>query len=138
MPNFRNVELSTNTVPGTEQLFYYFIVGDTDNLIGKRILPNRLNREEYLRFLSDTLSELLDEVSLDIMQGMCYLHDGAPPHYARQIRSGGTKTTPKSGLDETVQRNTDTCKFGRRTNWSRQLVPKFGQIVKFFKRSVHQ
>jgi hypothetical protein len=65
MPNFRNVELSTNTVPGTEQLFYYFIVGDTDNLIGKHILPNRLIGEEYLRFLSDTLSELLDEVSLD-------------------------------------------------------------------------
>jgi hypothetical protein len=38
-----------------------FIVGDIDNVIGKQILPNRLNR-----FLSDTLSELLDEVPLDI------------------------------------------------------------------------
>jgi hypothetical protein len=35
-------------------------------------LPDRLNGEEYLRFLSDTLGELLAEVPLDIMQGMWY------------------------------------------------------------------
>jgi hypothetical protein len=33
------------------------IAGDTDNLIGKYILPNRLNGEKYLRFLSELLNE---------------------------------------------------------------------------------
>jgi hypothetical protein len=69
---------STNTVLGIEQLFYLLFMILTIYLIGKHILPNRLNGEEYLRFLSDTLPEFLSEVSLDIMQGMWYLHDGAP------------------------------------------------------------
>jgi hypothetical protein len=55
------------TVPGTEQLFYLLLVIlISDNLIRPHILPNRLNDKEYLRFLGDTLPNLLDV----IMQGM--------------------------------------------------------------------
>jgi hypothetical protein len=42
---------------------------------------NRLNGEEYLRFLSDILPELLHELPLNIMQEMWHLHDGTTPHY---------------------------------------------------------
>jgi hypothetical protein len=81
MTNFTNVEL-TNMIPAGygagvatrsnhkyctgNRIVILFIVGDTDNLTGKRILSNCLNDEEYLRFLSDTLPELLDEVSMMI------------------------------------------------------------------------
>jgi hypothetical protein len=86
------------------ELFYLLLVILINNLIGKHILPNRLNGEEYLRFLSDTLPELLDEVPLDIMQGIWYLHDGAPPHYARQFTKCWNHNYPKGGLDETLER----------------------------------
>jgi hypothetical protein len=90
------------------ELFYLLLVILINNLIGKHILPNRLNSEEYLRFLSDTLPELLDEVPLDIIQGICYLHDGAPPHYARQFTQWWNQNypelDPEGGLDESVER----------------------------------
>jgi hypothetical protein len=38
------------------------------------LLPTDSVILDHLRFLGDTL---------DIMQEMWYLHDGAPPHYAR-------------------------------------------------------
>jgi predicted unusual protein kinase regulating ubiquinone biosynthesis (AarF/ABC1/UbiB family) len=50
--------------------------------------------------LSDTLPELLDE---DIMQGMWYLHDGAPPHYACEVTQWLNQNL-KGDLDEMVQR----------------------------------
>jgi hypothetical protein len=42
-------------------------------------LPNRLNGEEFFRFLSETLPELMDEVPLDIMKRMWYLHTANYP-----------------------------------------------------------
>jgi hypothetical protein len=79
MPNFTNVELingygsrircggwqrGPSTIILYRELFYLLLVILINNLIGKHIWPNRLNGEEYLRFLSDTLPELLVEVPL--------------------------------------------------------------------------
>jgi hypothetical protein len=43
-------------------------------------------RLSYRQFLNEVLPELLEEVRLVIRREMWYLHDGAPPHYARQVR----------------------------------------------------
>jgi hypothetical protein len=60
-------------------------------LFGKHILPNRLNGEEDLRFLSDTLPEFLSEVPLDIMQ-----HARNVVLWRARLDSSGTKTTLKA------------------------------------------
>ncbi|KAJ8936816.1 hypothetical protein NQ318_015283 [Aromia moschata] len=60
------------------------IVGDV--LIGPHILPDRLTGNGYLNFLQQVLPNLLEEVPLGILRQMWYLHDGTPPHFARQVR----------------------------------------------------
>ncbi|KAJ8950562.1 hypothetical protein NQ318_015695 [Aromia moschata] len=60
------------------------IVGDV--LIGPHILPDRLTGNGYLNFLQHVLPNLLEEVPLGILRQMWYLHDGAPQHFARQVR----------------------------------------------------
>jgi hypothetical protein len=110
------------TVPGTEQLFYLLLVIlISDNLIRPHILPNRLNDKEYLRFLGDTLPNLLDV----IMQGMWYLYDGAPPHYARQVMQWMNQNYSERWIERkgptprfSDLNKYDTDKFVRRTNWT--------------------
>jgi len=41
----------------------------------------------YLSFLEDNLSDLLEDVPLNIRAGLIFQHDGAPPHYGRQVKS---------------------------------------------------
>lgn len=55
-------------------------------LIGPFELPNRLNGENYLHFLQNDLPGLLEDVPLNVRQNMWFLQDGAPPHYARNVR----------------------------------------------------
>jgi hypothetical protein len=63
-------------------------VGIIENhLIGPYVLPRRLNGDGYLQLLNEVLPELLEEVSLVIQRDLWYLHDGAPLHYARQVRT---------------------------------------------------
>jgi hypothetical protein len=63
-------------------------VGIIENhLIRPYVLPRRLNGDGYLQFLNEVLPELLEEVSLAIQRDLWYLHDGAPPHYAWQVRT---------------------------------------------------
>lgn len=54
-------------------------------LIGPYVLPNRLNGRSYLDFLQTVLPNLLDDVPLATLRSMWYMHDGAPPHYARAV-----------------------------------------------------
>lgn len=60
------------------------IVNDT--LIGPYLLPNRLNGQNYLIFLQDVLPELLEVIPLNIRQNMWFQHDGAPAHFAGEVR----------------------------------------------------
>lgn len=55
-------------------------------LIGPFILPDRMNGLDYLHFLQNNLPELLEDVPLEIRQSMWFLHDGAPPHFRREVR----------------------------------------------------
>lgn len=56
-------------------------------LVGPFRLPNRLDGACYLRFLQETLPELLEDVPLNLRQNMYFMHDGAPPHFARTVRN---------------------------------------------------
>lgn len=61
--------------------------GIVDNyLIGPFIFENNLSGENYLLFLQNDLQALLDDIPLNIRQALHYQLDGAPPHYANQVR----------------------------------------------------
>lgn len=55
-------------------------------LIGPFILENRLTGDNYLNFLQNELHGLLEDVPLNIRMQMHYQHDGAPAHFARQVK----------------------------------------------------
>nr|QLJ84872.1 transposase-like protein [Dichotomius schiffleri] len=57
-----------------------------NSLIGPYRLPDRLDGPGYLRFLQESLLELLEDVPLNLRQNMFFMHDGAPPHFARAVR----------------------------------------------------
>lgn len=62
--------------------------GVLDNfLIGPYILPNRLNTQAYTVFLRDVLPELLEDIPLEVRQGMWFQHDGAPAHFANEVQN---------------------------------------------------
>jgi Mga helix-turn-helix domain len=60
------------------------IVGD--NVIGPYFFEGTLDGTAYLNFLRNTLNGLMEDVPLNIRQFMWYQHDGAAPHYARNVR----------------------------------------------------
>lgn len=60
------------------------IIGD--HLIGPCVLPQRLNGEDYRRFLEHELPRHLEEVDLETRNRMWLMHDGAPPHFSMVAR----------------------------------------------------
>ena len=54
-------------------------------LIGPYIFEGRLTGEVYTNFLRHQLPLLLEDVPLKTRQRMILQHDGAPPHYSRQV-----------------------------------------------------
>lgn len=69
------------------------IVGD--HLIGPFVLPPRLNGNNYLRFLRNTLPGLLEDVPLNIRCQMIFQHDGAPAHFYRRVRNRLNRVYPR-------------------------------------------
>lgn len=69
------------------------IVGDV--LVGPHFLPRRVGGAEYLDLLENHLGNLLEDVPLAIRQNMWYLHDGAPPHFTRQVRNWLNENFPR-------------------------------------------
>ncbi|KAJ8955745.1 hypothetical protein NQ318_008617 [Aromia moschata] len=57
-----------------------------NSLIGPIRLPNRLDGNSYLDFLQNTLPDLFDDLPLNLRNQMYFMHDGAPPHFARIVR----------------------------------------------------
>nr|XP_012152408.1 PREDICTED: uncharacterized protein LOC105664076 [Megachile rotundata] len=72
-----------------------------DFVVGPYILPNRLDGPLYKIFVEHVLPTLLEEIPLETRKNMYLQHDGAPAHYAADVRSY---------LDEAFQ---DRC-IGRR------------------------
>lgn len=60
------------------------IIGDY--LIGPYFLPQRLTGELYHQFIQNDLPGLLEDVPLRIRTEMWYMHDGAPAHFALNVR----------------------------------------------------
>lgn len=56
-------------------------------LIGPYMLPLRLTGGTYRVFLEEVLGDLLEDVPLDIRRGLWFQHDGAPPHFALDVRN---------------------------------------------------
>jgi len=54
-------------------------------LIGPFILEGRLTGEAYLRFLLEELPRLLEDMPLNNRGRMYFQHDGAPPHFSREV-----------------------------------------------------
>lgn len=71
------------------------IIGDT--LIGPFILPNRLNANSYLNFLSNDLAGLLEDIPIRTRLEMFYQHDGAPAHFGRFVRNWLNENFPTGG-----------------------------------------
>jgi hypothetical protein len=65
-----------------------------DQLIGPFVLPPRLNGNNYLQFLRETLPELIEDVMLFVRNQMWYQHDGAPAHFSRAVRDYLDQTYP--------------------------------------------
>jgi hypothetical protein len=61
------------------------IIGD--QLLGPYVLPPNLNGDSYLFFLENTLSDILDDLSLDVRRKMWFMQDGAPPHFSLAVRN---------------------------------------------------
>jgi hypothetical protein len=59
-------------------------------------LPPRLNGATYLNFLQNNLNQLLDEAEVpeETRNIMWLQHDGAPPHFARDVRNYLNETFP--------------------------------------------
>lgn len=59
------------------------IIGN--HLVGPFVLEHRLTGQLYLNFLQETLPLLLEDIPLDVRQGMWFQQDGAPPHFYREV-----------------------------------------------------
>ncbi|XP_076246520.1 histone-lysine N-methyltransferase SETMAR-like [Calliopsis andreniformis] len=55
-------------------------------IIGPFFLSPSLTAAEYLEFLQNHLSTLLEDVPLNVRQQMLLQQDGAPPHFGQQVR----------------------------------------------------
>lgn len=56
-------------------------------IIGPFELPSRLNGDTYKEFLENHLPSLLEDVNLQLRRTMIFQNDGAPCHYATQVRN---------------------------------------------------
>lgn len=70
------------------------------HVIGPVILPARLNGENYLRFLQTDFEDAIDDIEVietdyfDQQRDMVFQHDGAPAHFARDVRAHLTARFP--------------------------------------------
>lgn len=60
------------------------IVGE--NLLGPYFIEGALTSTTYLELLQHVVGEMLEDVPLAFLRNLHYQHDGAPPHYGRQVR----------------------------------------------------
>jgi len=87
--------------------FFFYIIFFDNFQIGPYFLPPRLNGEIYAHFLENDLPTLLEDVPLCVRAELIFQHDGAPPHFSRQIREILNAHYPDRWMVEMAQ-------FGRR------------------------
>lgn len=54
--------------------------------IGPFEFPARLTGQRYAQFIRNELEDLLENVPLAFRANSWYQHDGAPPHFSREVR----------------------------------------------------
>lgn len=57
-----------------------------DRILGPYFIEGRLTGGTYLEMLQGVIEEMLEDVPLAFLQNFYFQHDGAPPHYAREVR----------------------------------------------------
>lgn len=57
-----------------------------NKFVGYYMFPGSLNGAMYLNFLENELDTILEDIPLNIRREICFMHDGAPPHYVRVVR----------------------------------------------------
>lgn len=72
--------------------------GIIDDQIMIYMLPAHLNGQIYLIFLQEVLPELLENVALGIRRQMWLQHDGAPAHFAVNVRNHLNNAFPNSWI----------------------------------------
>lgn len=60
--------------------------GILDDYLFFSFLPETLNGDRYLHFLTVDLHELLEDVPLDVRENMWFMLDGAPAHFDNRVR----------------------------------------------------
>ncbi|CAG9796493.1 unnamed protein product [Diatraea saccharalis] len=55
-------------------------------IFGPVFLPQRLDGAGYLRFINESLDEILEGISLAELRRAWFQHDGSPPHVVRPVR----------------------------------------------------
>lgn len=75
--NYHQVRFSANVWAG--------IIGD--QILGPYFIEGHLTGGSYLDMLRGVIADFLDDVPLTYLQNLYYHHDGAPPHYARDVRA---------------------------------------------------
>jgi hypothetical protein len=66
------------------------------------ILPNRLNGNDYLNFLENEITNILDDLPLQIRRSVSYMQDGAPPHCYRDVTNYLNQNLKINGLADTL------------------------------------
>jgi hypothetical protein len=56
------------------------------HVIGPHFLNGNLNREMYLNVLQNEFRDMLDDIPVEIVRRMFFMQDGAPPHFAVNVR----------------------------------------------------
>lgn len=72
------------------------IIGD--HLLGPYLLPERLDGKKYLTFLQQVLPEMMTDVPPRIRRVMWFQQDGAPAHFAPEVRNYLNATFPNQWI----------------------------------------
>lgn len=99
--------------------------------IGPVELPPRLNGEQYLNFLQNSLPELFEDIPLNVRRDMWFMHDGAPPHFTISVRNFLHRQFP----DRWIGRGRDAP-----VNWparSPDITPMDFYLWSFMKKEVY-
>lgn len=57
-----------------------------NRILGPILLPNRINGQDFLHFLTVDITEELDNLPLNMLRNLWFQLDGAPPHFTRNVQ----------------------------------------------------
>nr|KAF7431376.1 hypothetical protein H0235_004300 [Vespula pensylvanica] len=101
-----NRQKHDRVLPLSYSRFYFPVIRTTllsgiiaDRLIGPVFLSGTLTGGSYNSFLREYLHELLEDVSLDVVDRMWFMYDGASAHFSRLARQFLNERFPDKWID---------------------------------------